>query len=219
MRRAAALALLVVGCKVLFGDPDRIIALEIVGPISYTVQAGDTLHLHARALSANGDTVVGATIEWAVLDTGIVRITLDPQSGTVVPESVGTWHIQATVEEIRSDPLTIKVQPAAAASLLVAGIGDTIVAGTAASVTVTARDAFGNVATGYAGTVHFTSSDTAATVPGDYAFTTAAAGVHTFGGGVTLRTVGTQSVTATDRAVGTITGSRTGIIVTAPPPP
>jgi hypothetical protein len=76
------------------------------------------------------------------------------------------------------------------------------------TVTVTARDRFGNTATGYRGTVHFTSSDTATGVvlPGDYPFTAADAGVHTFSGGVTLVTVGTQTVTATDAANSSITG-------------
>ncbi len=225
MRRAAAVALLVVGCKLLVGDPDRIIALEIVGPTSDTVQAGDTLRLRARARTANGDTAIGAVIEWAVLDTGTVRIQLDAQSGTLIPESTGTWHLQAKVEEIRSDPVTITVHPAAAAALIVAGIDDSIITGTAASVTVTAVDPFGNVAISYRGTVHFTSSDSAATLPADYPFTSSSAGVHTFTSGVTLRTPGEQSVTATDVAVATITGSQTGITVTpktpgpaAPPP-
>src|SRR3990172_9043370 len=40
VRRAAALVLLAFGCKLLLGDPDRIIALEILGPITYTAPAG-----------------------------------------------------------------------------------------------------------------------------------------------------------------------------------
>ena len=72
MRRAAALALLVAGCKLLLGDPDRIIALEILGPIKYTVPVDDTLQLAARARAANGDTVIGAVCfiqDGAVLHT------------------------------------------------------------------------------------------------------------------------------------------------------
>ncbi len=40
-------------------------------------------------------------------------------------------------------------------------------AGARINVTVTALDAYGNVDTGYAGTVHFTSTDAAATLPAD----------------------------------------------------
>src|SRR5207248_1377319 len=44
-------------------------------------------------------------------------------------------------------------------------------AGTPFSFTVTARDPFGNTDTGYAGTVHFTSTDGAATMPGNTTLT------------------------------------------------
>jgi len=47
-------------------------------------------------------------------------------------------------------------------------------------VTVTAKDAYGNVATGYLGTVHFTSTDANAVLPANYKFTAANAGTHTF---------------------------------------
>ncbi len=77
--------------------------------------------------------------------------------------------------------------------------------GTSFSVTVTALDASNITATNYRGTVHFTSSDGTATLPVDYAFTSGDSGVHTFS--VTLRTVGTQSVTATDTVTSTINGS------------
>ena len=86
------------------------------------------------------------------------------------------------------------------------------------NVTVTAQDAFGNVATGYTGTVHFTSSDAQAVLPANYTFTGGDAGTHVFS--VTLKTAGTQSITATDTVTGTITGTQSGITVNpagAPP--
>ena len=81
------------------------------------------------------------------------------------------------------------------------------------NVTVTAKDAFGNTATGYLGTVHFTSSDGAAVLPANYTFVAGDNGTHTFS--VTLKTVGTQSITATDTVTGTITGTQSGIVVHA----
>jgi hypothetical protein len=78
-------------------------------------------------------------------------------------------------------------------------------AGSAFTVTLTARDGSGNVATGYTGTVHFTSSDGQAGLPADYTFTQADAGVHTFT--VTLKTAGSQTVTATDKASATLNGN------------
>src|SRR5262249_30203467 len=85
----------------------------------------------------------------------------------------------------------------------------TLTAGSSTSVTVTARDAFGNTATGYAGTVRFTSSDSQATLPANYTFTSADAGAHTFSAGVTLKTAGSRTVTATDTTTSAITGSAT----------
>src|SRR6266704_2862562 len=85
----------------------------------------------------------------------------------------------------------------------------------AITATDTAQDQFNNPATGYSGTVHFTSSDAQAALPGNYTFTAGDAGTHTFS--ATLKTAGTQSITATDTASGTITGSQTGIVVNSAP--
>src|ERR1035437_8216846 len=80
---------------------------------------------------------------------------------------------------------------------------------TAQSLTVTAQDTYGNTATGYTGTVHFTSSDGAASLPANYTFVAGDAGVHSFTGGVTLKTAGSRRVAGTDTVTGTITGSQT----------
>lgn len=82
----------------------------------------------------------------------------------------------------------------------------------ATTATVTVYDANYNLATGYTGTIHFTATDGAATLPIDYTFTGADAGVHTFAGGFTLRTPGNQVVTATDTLAPTVTGSQ-GVVV------
>jgi Ca2+-binding RTX toxin-like protein len=75
-------------------------------------------------------------------------------------------------------------------------------------ITVTALDPYGNIAINYRGTVHFTSSDAAGSLPGDWAFTDTDQGVHTFAGGVTLVTAGDQVLTVND-TVSAITGSST----------
>jgi hypothetical protein len=99
-----------------------------------------------------------------------------------------------------------------ATQLAVTGFPGSITAGTSGTFTVTAEDASGNVVTGYTGTVHFTSSDSLAVVPADYTFVAADNGVHTFS--ATLKTASTESLTATDTATSTITGSQSGITVT-----
>ncbi|HZZ80061.1 MAG TPA: autotransporter-associated beta strand repeat-containing protein, partial [Gemmataceae bacterium] len=85
-----------------------------------------------------------------------------------------------------------------------------VTAGGTTTVTVTALDAFGSVATIYTGTVHLTSSDTQAGLPAD---ATLINGVGTFT--VTLKTAGNQTVTATDTADSSITGTSGTITVTA----
>jgi hypothetical protein len=79
------------------------------------------------------------------------------------------------------------------------------------SVTVTLLDAYGNVATGYTGTVHFTSSDARAVLPANYTFTSADAGTHAFS--VTLKTAGSQSITAADTLTSSLTATSAGIVV------
>jgi hypothetical protein len=72
-------------------------------------------------------------------------------------------------------------------------------------------DAFGNVTTGYTGTVAFSSSDPIASLPANYTFTAADAGVHTFT--ATLKRAGSQFITVTDTAAPNVTGFQTGLIV------
>ena len=77
--------------------------------------------------------------------------------------------------------------------------------GTAFSITVRAVDAYGNNAYPYLGTVRLTSSDPAATMPAGYSYAATDAAQHTFPGAV-LRTVGMQTITATDPTTG-LTGT------------
>src|SRR5205085_6946226 len=78
----------------------------------------------------------------------------------------------------------------------------TATAGVSFSFTVTAQDQNNNTATGYIGTVHFTSTDGQAVLPADATLTN---GVGTFT--VTLKTAGSQSVTVNDTVRPGATGS------------
>jgi predicted outer membrane repeat protein len=99
--------------------------------------------------------------------------------------------------------------PETTATLVVSGHPSSVTAGAPGSFTVTARDQDDDVATGYTGTVHFTTSDsgTGIVLPRNYTFTAGDNGVHTFSNGVTLVTAGSQTVTATDTASSSITGT------------
>ena len=84
-------------------------------------------------------------------------------------------------------------------------------AGTSFSLTVTAQNASGQTDSSYLGTIHFTSNDAQAALPANYTFTTTDHGTHTFT--ITLKTAGSQSITATDASTSTITGTLSGISV------
>jgi hypothetical protein len=101
---------------------------------------------------------------------------------------------------------TVQVNPGAATHFAVSAPASAV-AGTAFTITVTALDAFGNVATGYRGTVTFSSSDGSASLPGNYTFVGLDHGKHSFT--VTLNTTGSQTVTAEDTAHNTIKGTAT----------
>ena len=81
-------------------------------------------------------------------------------------------------------------------------------AGIAPTFTVTALNADGSVNTGYTGTVHFSSSDSTATLPANYTFTAADAGVHTWAG-VILRKKGNKTLTVTDTLNSSLTATDT----------
>jgi autotransporter-associated beta strand protein len=87
------------------------------------------------------------------------------------------------------------ITPAAAASLGLTAPSSTPV-DQGFSLTVTAEDQFGNVATSYRGTVHFFSSDSGPVLPNDYMFGVGDQGIHTFS--LTLRSAGSETVTVQD---------------------
>src|SRR5205823_4757192 len=104
---------------------------------------------------------------------------------------------------------------AAATHFSVSASPASVTAGSSITVTVNALDQFNNTASGYSGTVHFTSSDGQAVLPANSSLT---AGTGAFS--ATLKTAGSQPVTATDTVTGSIPGTSNaiavrGLIVTA----
>jgi hypothetical protein len=95
----------------------------------------------------------------------------------------------------------------------VAGIPSSVNAGTSESFTVTAYNANGTEDSGYTGLVEFTSSDSKAQFSANDVGLTG--GVGSFS--VIFETSGTQKVTAADSVNTGMTGSETGIIVSAGP--
>ena len=102
------------------------------------------------------------------------------------------------------------VNPGALDHFTVTGITDPQTAGIFSSPIVTAYDQYDNIKTDYAGTVHFTTDDSNATLPADYLFT-AGTGTHTFTNELQLR--GTSAGCYIKVADGAATGQQSGIVV------
>jgi hypothetical protein len=186
--------------------------------------AGQPHDLTVTALDANGGVLTGYT--------GTVHFTSsDPQavlpadytftaaeSGThtfsVILQTAGTQSVSVSdsgATAFRGAQVGIVVNPATVATFQVSGFPSPIYVGNSGSFSVTAYDAYGNVATNYAGTVHFTSSDAQASLPADYVFT--ASNYGTAYASAILNTAGPQSLTVSDKANPAATGSQTGIHV------
>lgn len=204
--------------------------LAISTPTSVT--AGAPFNVTVTALDANNNVATSFT-DTATLTSSDTAATFSPASHTYTSCTSGcdngSFTFSATLNTTGSQTVTATdttagntVSPATASiSVNPAGASTThfsvnpsvtsTTAGTAFNVTVTALDASGNTATSYTGTVHFTSTDSAAKLPADYTFSSSDAGVHTFG--VTLNTGGSQTVSATDTATSSITGTSGPITV------
>ena len=85
--------------------------------------------------------------------------------------------------------------------------------GVSFSFTVTALDASNNTVATYSGTVHFASSDAQAMLPANSTLTN---GTGSFS--ATLKTLGNQTITATDTVTASITGTSSTITVGTPTP-
>ena len=210
-------------------NPSTIAAYFTVDGIANPFTAGNPSAINVTARLANGTiaTSYTGTIHFtstdgaASLPSDYTFVSGDNGSVSLIGvdlKTAGTQSVTATdtVTAIHGSQ-SVSVTAATAATLTVAGFPSPQFAGTAGTVTVTVYDTYGNIATGYIGTVHFTSSDGGATLPSDYTFVSGDNGTRTFTGGVTFATAGTQSITATDTVSGTITGTQSGITVNLVP--
>ncbi len=184
-------------------DPFNNLDTNFVGDVSFfssdkQVSIGDGLPVNKTFFAADkGQTSVSDQV--SLRTAGLQSVSAkDVRTGLVV----GTQS-------------NILVTPAVAASLKLGGHRTPVVAGTASDITATAFDRFGNVATGYGGTLRFSSSDAQASEPADYTFAVADAGTHTFVLGSQLKTAGKQSVTATDTVTRAISATQSNIVVVA----
>jgi fibronectin type 3 domain-containing protein len=139
--------------------------------LTWAVSTGATSYNIYRGTTAGGEatTAVATVTSTAYTDTGLTNGTKYYYEVAAVNSS----GVSAMSNEVSPTP----VLPGPATSFSVSA-PNTAVPGSAVSVTVKALDAFGNTATGYAGTVKISSTDAAATLPPSSALTN---GLGTFG--------------------------------------
>jgi photosystem II stability/assembly factor-like uncharacterized protein len=202
----------------------------LVTPSANPVTAGSSFLLTVTTVDDLNNPVPGysGTIHFSSSDSGATL----PSDYTFTAADAGTHTFNVTLVTAGNQTITV-VDAAAGISgtgnvAVTAGIPDhllliapdTVTSGLAFNVTVTVQDAFNNTATSYLGTVQFTTtdSDPGVVLPADYAFTAGDAGVHTFTGGVTLITAGSQTLSVDDHSLG-ITGAVTvNVMLPAAPP-
>jgi uncharacterized repeat protein (TIGR01451 family) len=194
--------------------------LAVSAPATATAGSTFLFTVTAQDQFDNTDTGFSATVHFTSSDAG-AGTTLPADSimaggvgtfmATLVTAGPQTITASASGGAISGTTNVIVVSPTAATHFVVSAPA-TATAGTAFSFTVTALDQFDNTATGYAGTVHFTATDGQATLPADATLTN---GVGTFS--ATLKTAGTQTITATDTVTFSITGTSNSIFVNPAP--
>jgi len=171
---------------------------------------------YGNVVTSNSSTVT-VTLSSGTFEGGSATATSAASGGvatfsTLKIDTAGSYTLKATDGSLSSaSSSSITVTPAAASTLIVAGFPSPTTAGIAGNFTVTLKDPYGNIASGYTGTVHFTSSDGKAILPANYTFTASDAGVHSFS--ATLKTAGTQSITAADATTANLTRTDGGITV------
>jgi hypothetical protein len=169
------------------------VRVEVVDAFGNLV-TGDLSKVTVSVASGPGTFASGTTT--LTVSKGIAAFT------NLVLDTAGTYTLQVADGSLRGAVSSSFTISAAAATCFRVTVTGPVTAGSSTTLTVTALDPFGNVATGYHGTVFFSSSDCQAVLPPN---ATLVSGTGTFA--VTFNTPGCQSVSATDTINQAITGS------------
>jgi hypothetical protein len=218
--RLAGSVLILHGCGGSSSSPPPPPATHLsVAATSVTVTAGTPFNITVIALDASGAVVptYPGTVHFTSSDAQAVlpaNSTLTSGTGTfsVTLKTAGGQTIAATdtvTNSISGTSITISVSQPATHFSVTAPASAT--AGTAFNFTATALDASNNTATSYSGTVHFASTDGQAVLPAN---STLANGTGMFS--ATLKTLGGQTLTASDIVNTSITGTSNSISVIGP---
>jgi uncharacterized delta-60 repeat protein len=185
------------------GDPVGATHFEIAPPAEVT--AGQPFDVTVTAVDDNGDVVPDYTGTVTLTSTDPLAPALGSHTFTTADGGEFTF---SAVQLYTAGPQSLfasdgslngqadlTVDPGVAVALVLSG-PDHATAGVPVVVTVSAVDAWGNVATGYTGTVWLEASDPDAELPDAWTFTADDAGTHQFT--LTLNTPGPVRLTAHD---------------------
>jgi hypothetical protein len=194
-------------------------SFEIFGlPTSFglpTATAGAAQSITLVALDAAGNVLTGytGTVHFASSDAqaGLpADYTFTAADGgihtfTVTLKTAGTQSLSVvdTAHPSLASNLSVSVAAGAVDHFAISG-STSVTKGVGFKVTVTAEDAFGNVVTGYRGTVHLSSTDATGGTQ-NFTFSNNDNGVHIFS--YTFNALGFQTITIADTANGSIFGS------------
>ena len=201
--------------KVAFSQqPSNGIAGSAVSP-AVTVNVEDSF---GNVVTGNSSTVT-LTLSSNTFEGGSKTVTAVASSGIATfsdlkIDATGTYTLSATDTGLASSqPSSVFIiSPATATRLVVTtSFADPDVAGSKGTVTVTAYDMYDNVVSGgpnqYLGTVSLSSTDPLISgLPASYASVASDDGSHTFTNAA-FKTVGSQTITATDSTNRTVTGT------------
>lgn len=204
---------------------------------AFTVKAGPAARMNLSGLLPEAESGAEVSFQVSFVDafgniatdySTQLRIRHSDESAPDVPDvlveaSNGTATIRLslfragvqtlTVQDTHNDDVKVsaelRVRPSTAVSYALSALPATARVGEPLALTVTALDAKGNRATGYAGKVRITSADAAMAPPADASFSQGVALVS-----VAFRTPGDQTVTATEVG-GTLTATTGSVKVTS----
>ena len=92
-------------CKTFGPDLTEVIQITVI--VADSVVVADTLRARASAANARGDTVPAMVI-WTSFDTTVLAVA-DSTAGTFVGRTAGATTLQARIDSLRSNPITIRV--------------------------------------------------------------------------------------------------------------
>jgi len=209
------------GCGAASQPPPPVATHFSVSPANSTPPAGTPFNITVTALDASGQRVASysGTIHFASSNGQPVSpasAVLTGGGGTfaVTLNTAGpqTITVTDTANSITGSSSSITVAAVGATHFSVTPTSFTPPAGAPFNIFVTALDASNSPVASYSGTVQFTSSDPQAVLPHSSTLTNGTASFS-----VTLKTSGSQTITATDTATASIVGTASLTNVTAGP--